>query len=145
MTSPGSMLQCGSRHETHHILIEEVNNHVSQSSIAPVSMNQEEFFQVFEASYSEITRHDRLETIKTFRQREQQTKQWHFQSSRPPPRPACPPGRISQCRYQLLGSCWHHLHHRLKQRSEYQIHNKFKMCHIFLMLCLILILNVFYV
>ena len=48
------------RDKTHHILIEEVNDHVGQSTVAPVSVNQEEFFQVFEARYSEVTCHDRL-------------------------------------------------------------------------------------
>lgn len=55
-------------YKTHHILIEEVNDHVSKSSITPVSMNQEKFFQVFEVRYSKITGHDCLQKIKSFRQ-----------------------------------------------------------------------------
>lgn len=54
--------------DTHHVLIEEVNDHVGQSGVAPVSVNQEEFFQVFEARYSEITRHDCLQMTKSFGQ-----------------------------------------------------------------------------
>lgn len=58
---PGSdsrALQRG--YETHHVLVEEVNDRVGQPGVAPVSMNQEKFFQVFEARYSKITCHDRL-------------------------------------------------------------------------------------
>lgn len=48
---------------THHILIEEVNDHVSQAAVTPVSMNQEEFFQVLEVRNSEIARHDGLQRM----------------------------------------------------------------------------------
>lgn len=54
----------GCRRETHHVLIEEINDHVGQPSVAPVSVDQEEFFQVFEARYGEITGHDRLQMTK---------------------------------------------------------------------------------
>lgn len=54
--------------DTHHILIEEVNDHVCQPGVAPVSVNQEKFFQVFEARYSKITGHDRLQMTKSFGQ-----------------------------------------------------------------------------
>lgn len=54
---------------THHILIEEVNDHVSQAAVAPMSMNQEEFFQVLELRNSKVARHDGLQMMKSFRQR----------------------------------------------------------------------------
>lgn len=60
---------------THHILIEEVNDHVSQAAVTPVSMNQEEFFQVLEVRNSEIARHDSLQRMKSFRQ-EAVAKEW---------------------------------------------------------------------
>lgn len=40
----GSMQVVDLERQTHHILIEEVNDHVGKSSVAPVSMNQKEFF-----------------------------------------------------------------------------------------------------
>lgn len=53
---------------THHILIEKVDDHVSQAAVAPVSMNQEEFLQVLEVRNGKIARHDRLQRMKRFRQ-----------------------------------------------------------------------------
>lgn len=53
---------------THHILIEKVNDHVSQAAVAPVSMNQEEFLQVLEVRNGEITCHDCLQTMRSFSQ-----------------------------------------------------------------------------
>lgn len=47
---------------THHILVEKVNDHVSQAAVAPVSMDQEEFLQVLEVRNGEITCHDCLQT-----------------------------------------------------------------------------------
>lgn len=61
--------------DTHHILIEEVNDHVGQSSVAPVPVNQEQLFQVLEARYGKIARHDRLRTTESLRKSEQEKKQ----------------------------------------------------------------------
>lgn len=61
-------MESSSRFRTHHILIEEVNDHVSQAAVTPVSMNQEEFFQVLEVRNGKIARHDSLQTMKSFRQ-----------------------------------------------------------------------------
>lgn len=55
-------LRCSDK--THHILIEEVNDHVGKSCVAPVSVNQEKSFQVFEVRYGEITCHHRLRMTK---------------------------------------------------------------------------------
>lgn len=61
-------MDSSSRLRTHHVLIEKVNDHVSQAAVAPVSMNQEEFLQVLEVRNGEIARHGRLERMKSFRQ-----------------------------------------------------------------------------
>lgn len=65
---------------THHILIEKVNDHVSQAAVAPVSMNQEEFLQVLKVRNGKIARHDRLQWKESFRQDPVAKEIWHFQT-----------------------------------------------------------------
>lgn len=52
---------------THHVLVEKINDHVSQAAVAPVSVDQEEFLQVLEVRNGEITCHDCLQTMRSFR------------------------------------------------------------------------------
>lgn len=61
-------MESSSGFRTHHILIEEVNDHVCQAAVTPVSMNQEEFFQVLEVRNSKIAGHDSLQMMESFRQ-----------------------------------------------------------------------------
>lgn len=44
------------------VFVEEVEDHVGQTRVAPVSMNQEELLQVLKARKSEIAGHHRLHT-----------------------------------------------------------------------------------
>lgn len=44
------------------VFVEEVEDHVGQTRVAPVAMNQEELLQVLKSRKSEIAGHHRLQT-----------------------------------------------------------------------------------
>lgn len=45
---------------THHILVEEIEDHVSQTSVTPMAVNQNELSQELESRDSKVTGHHRL-------------------------------------------------------------------------------------
>lgn len=46
--------------DAHSIFVEEVQNHVGQSGVAPVSVDQQELLEIPETWESKVARHDRL-------------------------------------------------------------------------------------
>ena len=49
-----------SENNSHHILVDEVEDHVCESSVAPVTVDQQQLPQVFEPGDREVTGHHRL-------------------------------------------------------------------------------------
>lgn len=53
--------------ETHHVLVEEVEDHVGQTVVTPVSVDQHQLPQVFEPGDGEVAGHDGLKRNGTIR------------------------------------------------------------------------------
>ena len=45
---------------SHHILVKEVKDHVCKAPVAPVSMDQQQFTEVFKSGDGEVTGHHGL-------------------------------------------------------------------------------------